>query len=281
MVAGQSMILISYPSLKQQLAELLFAAALSEDQSLSTLPLQTGSSPGAFVSPLALKIAAGKDSPLVVAEQILTAIPPQPQMLKLWAEPSGWIYGQFTGDAIATWLQQLIETRPHLQHSKVVPLDNSLSDPHLFPVQYAHARCCSLLRLAQQERIIELQRGYAISTPISWCTNQGQLYLQHPAEQTLLQNLLNFPGALQTSKRSWHTSDPGVPLPWPLDADQLRRQTQQWGEQFLQFYRDCRIFGRTHPAPLVQARLGLVSATQRVLAFLLQDLLHLVAPTEL
>jgi arginyl-tRNA synthetase len=307
-VAGQPMVLIDYPSLKQRLANLLMDAALSIPVSLQSIPLQTEAKApvGTFISPVALQLA-GRRSAMDVAQFLLSTVPAT-QGLKLWVEAPGWIYGQFCEEAkavsaappletdrsatLATWLQQLTQQNPHLQFPDPLLertlLDDSLSDPHLFPVQYAHARCCSLLHLAQRERFIDLQPRAqelnAILTPTPWYTEQKQLRLQHPAEQTLIRQLLEFPGALQTPKQAWRSEQSfEVPLPWPLDRQRLVRYTQSWGEDFMRFYRDCRIFGEVSQQnlPLSQARLGLVLATQRVLAFLLQDLLRLVAPKEL
>ncbi len=288
---SQSMIVIHYPSLKQQLADLLMDAIGSRSDSLplQSIPLQVDPQApmGIFLSPIALQLS-GQQPAGEWAQSLLTKIP-KPQELRLWAKPSGWIYGQFSEVAIATWLQQLTEQCPRLSEQAVVELDSSLSDPDLFPVQYAHARCCSLLRLAQRERMIDLQTEtlsstYAIATPITWCTIDNNLCLQHPAEQRLIQKLLEFPGLLQTSKQVWRReSTSGVSLPGPLEHRQLVRKAQEWGEDFQEFYRDCRIFGevRQQSIALSQTRLGLVSATQRVLSFLLQDLLHLIAPLEL
>ncbi|PZD74245.1 Arginine--tRNA ligase [Acaryochloris thomasi RCC1774] len=285
-VAGQTMVSIAYPSMKQTLADLFIDAAISLPASLQSIPLQAEARAGTFVSAVALQLAS-QQSAAEVAQALLAAVPVT-QGLKLWVKAPAWIYGQFSADAIATHLQQLTAFPPRLPLPSPAALDASFSDPLLFPVQYAHARCCSLLCLAQREGLIDLRAGEqrfpTISTPISWCTAQDQLRLQHPAEQTLIRSLLDFPGALQTPKQVWRSDQwPGVPLPWPLVHQRLVRYTQQWGEDFLHFYRDCRIFGEVSQQnrALSQARLGLIATTQRVLAFLLQDLLHLMAPEEL
>ncbi|MEO0373231.1 MAG: DALR anticodon-binding domain-containing protein [Cyanobacteria bacterium P01_A01_bin.17] len=285
-VVGQTMVSIAYPSMKQTLADLLMDAAISLPASLQSIPLKAEARAGTFVSAVALQLAS-QPSAAEVAQALLAAVPVT-QGLKLWVKAPAWIYGQFSADAIATHLQQLTAQSPHLLFPNQAALDASFSDPLLFPVQYAHARCCALLYLAQREGLIDLQSGEqgfpTTSTPISWCTVQGQLRLQHPAEQTLIRALLDFPGALQTPKQAWRSDQwPGVPLPWPLVHQRLARYTQRWGEDFLHFYRDCRIFGEVSQQnrALSQARLGLIAATQRVLAFLLQDLLHLMAPREL
>ncbi len=286
-VAGPSMMRVHSPSLKQRLANLLMDAAQSI-ASIESIPLQieTRATMGTFVSPIALQLA-GQQSSMKVAKTMLSAIPPT-QGLKLWVKDPGWIYGQFETEVITTWLQQLTVHNPRLQPPSQTVLDDSFSDPLLFPVQYAHARCCSLLRLAQRERLIALHpqdQGFdVLSTPIPWCTEQHQLRLQHPTEQAIIQKLLEFPHGLQSPKQVWCSTDlSSVMLPWPIEHHQRVRYAQNWAEVFLQSYRECRIFGSVSQTnqPLSQARLGLVAATQRVLNFLLQDMLNLLAPREL
>ncbi|MGF1601867.1 MAG: DALR anticodon-binding domain-containing protein [Thermosynechococcaceae cyanobacterium] len=293
--------LIRYPSLQQRFANALIeAVAMSSycpqttvenaerDLSRLSIPLQLDVRfpLGTFTSPIALQLAMKLQSPLDVATDLVALVPPSAD-LKLWVKPPGWIYGQFLEGAIASFLQQLTEQSPQLQAPTQVVLDKSLSDRQLFLVQYAHARCCALLRLGQREGLIELETNrqepsFTVTTPIPWTTKQGHLRLQHPAERSLIQNLLVFPNRLGPSTPRWCPQSM-VSILWPVPTKTLLRDSQAWAESFLQFYQDCRILGdvsRATPA-LSQARLGLVLATQRVLAFLLQDLLHVVAPVEL
>ncbi|MGB7415203.1 MAG: DALR anticodon-binding domain-containing protein [Thermosynechococcaceae cyanobacterium] len=295
------MMLIRYPSLQQRFAHLLIdAVAISShcsrtpvgnaerEVSQPSVPIQLDlrSPLGTFTSPIALQLAMKSRSSMEIATDLVALVPPSAD-LKLWVKPPGWIYGQFSEDAIASILQKLIEQSPQLQAPVSVDLDKSLSDRQLFLVQYAHARCCALLRLGQREALIDFEAhlqkpAYTLTTSIPWTTEQGTLQLQHPAARSLLQNLLAFPNRLGPSTQTG-CPEGMVPLLWPVPKKIVLRDSQAWAASFLQFYRDCRILGEVSQSTpkLSQARLGLVSATQRVLAFLLQDLLHVVAPVEL
>jgi arginyl-tRNA synthetase len=141
---------------------------------------------------------------------------------------------------------------------------------NLSKVQYIHARCCSLLRLGHQEKIIQLNDSPALMLvypePIPWLTADGQLHFVHPAERRLIAQLLGLLDELGgMNQPKW--------VKRAFDAAQA----------FETFERECRIFGevKTQMPHLAQARLGLVGVTRAILKLLLQDRLGIVAPIEL
>jgi hypothetical protein len=149
----------------------------------------------------------------------------------------------------------------------------------LFEAQYAHARCCSLLRLAHREGMIELAQVdpeirplfRAIApNPIPWLDSDQKLRLVHPAESSLIFHLLTLLDDLYSLSPSRYRVD------WEKSARTL-------SQVFLTFYSQCRIWGevKTATPQLAQARLGLILATQPLLHLLLQDLLGVPAPLEL
>lgn len=121
--------------------------------------------------------------------------------------PPGWIHLQIDDITISHWLQ-------HLSKEKIINIDkkNKLHYPfpiysypqkiNLFDLQYTHARCCSLLRLAHREKIITLSEaqpenslpcGYIlIPKSIPWLNNQGQLQLITIPEIRLISQLIEF-----------------------------------------------------------------------------------------
>jgi arginyl-tRNA synthetase len=131
-------------------------------------------------------------------------------------------------------------------------------------MQYAHARCCSLLRLADQEGLIELT-NLDFSQP-TWHWQQPEpipyldgtrLRLGQPSEQKLIAQLLRVIEAQLDEQ--------------PLDTAKLAYHLSQ---AFLEFERYCRIWGEVkqdHLA-LAQARLGLIALTQLLLKKLLEKL---------
>jgi arginyl-tRNA synthetase len=119
----------------------------------------------------------------------------------------------------------------------------------VYYVQYAHARCASILRNAA-ELAVKADAGRA-----------GEL-LHHPAEQALIRHLLDFPDALTAAAERRETHE--VP-----------RYAYELATAFSAFYRDCKVLGED--AALSGARLALVDATRGVLANAL-DLLGISAP---
>lgn len=136
----------------------------------------------------------------------------------------------------------------------------------LFTIQAAHARCCALLRLAEQEGL--WQQHHAPAVP--WLDAKAALRLRQPAEQQLI-------GLLVAVLDEWTDAEAAPSLAAGLG----------WGAQlsfgFQQFDAACRIWGdvRTEQPLLAQARLGLVRATRAVLRLVLCEWLQTDAPSEL
>ncbi len=216
----------------------------------------------------------------------------------------GWIHFRLSHPSLALWLQQFIQATSQFKGAEVVGalqgskinrgdlarLDGTqeqswvhrLKDaPNLFPMQYAHARCCSLLRLAHHQGLIKL-RDFDFKTlsgqiiepnPIPWLnddpmanTGQVSLRLEHPAERRLIAQMLDLQDAITAQ-------DPitGIKLASGLS------------DAFEKFYSSCRIWGevKTQTPKLAQARLGLVGVTQVLLRSLLEDQLGIPMPVEL
>jgi len=190
--------------------------------------------------------------------------------------PPGWLHLQLTDLGIATWLQSLAEEMGRWGDGEMgennsttfstppTPLPPYLPTS-LFSVQYAHARCCSLLRLAAREG----KWGAIAPEAIPWLNENGQLRLTHPAERNLISQLFSALDALYCPESS-------KKLNWEKLAQEI---SFSWEN----FYRQCRIWGevKTEALELAQARLGLLMATQAMLQLLLEDCLGVSAPLEL
>lgn len=188
--------------------------------------------------------------------------------------PSGLIYFELTERGIALWLQYLINSPPMLQHSAPPDVETQ-SLPSLFAVQYAHARCCSLLRLAAREKLITLEVGHGLMflavapDPLPWLED-GKLRTFSPQERALITQLFGLLDHLYSE------CDRRSKINWQKAALAL---TQTWEN----FYNCCRIWGevKTDNINLAQARLGLLLIVQRMLCLLLQEKLDIFAPLEL
>lgn len=207
--------------------------------------------------------------------------------------PPGWIHFELTHSTLATWLQSLIVVisgGEGAQGSRKLlaggaggdegtidapcPMPNSL-----FAVQYAHARCYSLVLLAHREGLIKLREPVANSSPafwsviapnpIPWLTSDGALRLNHPDERRLIAELVQMVDNIECP-------DVSGSVKWEKVALNL-------SQAFEKFWSNCRIWGEvkiTSPE-LAQARLGLLMATQSVLRYVLEENLGVFAPLEL
>ncbi|OWY64484.1 hypothetical protein B7486_47050 [cyanobacterium TDX16] len=216
--------------------------------------------------------------------------------------PPGWIYLELTQPSLAAWLQHWIETLPSLGSREQgagsrgeesrgaegqrgrgaegqgsgyqLPITNSL-----FPIQYAHARCCSLLKMAHGEKIITIKSKNSdikssclqvISPqPIPWLS-EAKICLHHPSELNLLLESIGVLDAL-------YCPDPTrKSLNWLKVALNL-------SQAFQTFYSQCRIWGevKNQNLNLAQGRLGLVAIAQSLFRILLVEVLNSCAPLEL
>ena len=198
--------------------------------------------------------------------------------------PPGWIHLELTEPKLAAWLQHLAqgelgELREQGKHVKnpYSPLAPRPSSSRLFAVQYAHARCCSLVQMAHREGLITLLSSPTPPTlfravapdPIPWL-NFDQIRLCHPTERALIVQLLGL------------LDDFYCPCPI-LQSIDWEKAALNLSQAFQAFYSCCRIWGevKIQTIHLAQARLGLIMATQQILRLLLQDRLGVYAPVEL
>lgn len=180
----------------------------------------------------------------------------------------GWLYFRLSPEGLAKWLQQRLEWKEG-EGTQPQPMPSAL---RLFPAQYAHARCCSLLSLAHQQGLIRLQAPdacpfswqFAEPNPIPWLERETErLRLVHPAERALVAQIIDIHDEWSEAK----------PRPWDKRALAL-------SAGFEQFYSDCRIWGevKAQTPQLAQARLGLLAVVGVTLRSLLVNRLGIPAP---
>ncbi len=204
----------------------------------------------------------------------------------------GWIQFDFSDTGLATWLQRLNQWSAPTQgtenpgnsqnRQKVLSTlpATFASTEDLFRLEYAHARCCSLLRLADREQLIHLSepswsgaiadRQIIEPNPIPWLSDRHQLRLVHVTERTLITQLIS-------------TLDTLSDFPGQTQPGQLVKLATGLSQDLLIFYSANRIWSeiKTENLALAQARLGLIRATQNVLKFLLEEGLGILAPPEM
>lgn len=289
--------------LKQQIAisiktETTIVALAGVEITAETIPLQRFSDhiQITYRSAIAFKLASCQPTILELADQIMAALPLRndkalSQQLSLFLPSQfsketefpteyslnfqvqvvspGWLEFRLTDSSLAVWLQNLIS--PNCL--KLIK-NRAKNTPNCFSVQYAHARCCSILTLAAQQGFIILEDGQLIEpNPIPWLQEQTevtgmpkQLCLVHPAEKRLIALVLDI-----------------LEYPEKLEPRQALKLAISLSQAWAEFFKHCRIWGevKTQTPKLAQARLGLVVVTQGLLRSLLEDCLGVCAPVEL
>ncbi|MDZ8262334.1 DALR anticodon-binding domain-containing protein [Nostoc sp. ChiQUE01b] len=206
--------------------------------------------------------------------------------------PPGLIHFELTDSTLATWLQSLVVGSGEWgvgsggagedegdEGDEGDEANNQCPMPNLFAVQYAHARCCSLVLLAHREGLIKLREpvpntspafwDVIFPNPLPWLNCDGILQLNHPDERRLIGELIQVVDNIECP-------DVSSSVKWEKVALNL-------SQAFEKFWSNCRIWGEvkiTSPE-VVQARLGLLMATQSVLKFVLEENLAVFAPLEL
>jgi arginyl-tRNA synthetase len=279
-----------------------------------------------YRSAIALKLSsAWQQTPLDIAHQLTDALLTLSQEstdaiginFTVEVSPPGWIIFRLSDHALATYLQGWFTIPPFpsvpgnylnekLQGKggagdREKRQQNQLNSDKIFPVQYIHARCCSLLRLADEQRLIQITdagvRGcgeacrdapwrvweaegdkeelFSVTThqspitiispnPIPWVEVAGE------SDRELVRLRLTHPAEWDLIVQLFDLLD-------VMSASDCQRWVKQGlavSEAYEQFYKSCRIWGevKIHDLPLAQARLGLIGVTQMVLRSLLEKL---------
>jgi arginyl-tRNA synthetase len=264
---------------------LRFHRAIAQQGTMTEIPLNRGKNRARvlYVSAIALKLAkTWQQTPQAIAAQLAETLEPLcwPDFT-VKAAPAGIIELELTDAGLAIWLQRLAQIALPVPEYRI--LSPVVSADRLFPIQYSHARCCSLLRMAHRDRLIAIAQpdvttapqiwSLAAPNPIPWVDEGDRLRLVHPAESNLISQLLTV---LDNLSPIWEVENREKPVNYLKLANNL-------SEAFQTFYSQCRIWGevKIEQPKLAQARLGLVLATQSLLRFILEELLNAVAPIEL
>ncbi|MBW4671069.1 MAG: glutamate acetyltransferase [Cyanomargarita calcarea GSE-NOS-MK-12-04C] len=196
----------------------------------------------------------------------------------------GWIHLELTDLILAAWLENLVSFSEgwgeggmgrggdgEKQNLNFPPAPLPPCPPSLFTVQYAHARCCSLMRLAKLEGLIKIHQvgtDTSLSPTIPWL-NIDRIRLNHQAERYLIGELVQVVDDLiyPRSSSSLHWEKAALDLTMAFEA----------------FWCNCRIWGevKTQEPKLAEARVGLVMATESVLRLILEEKLGISAPIEI
>ncbi len=255
-----------------------------------------------YVSTIAHQLAARSSlTPREICQQLLlgntlTAVN-QSSRLEIcsWYNEAGYSYFQLTPESVMTWLTYIHD----------LPIDLCLNQDCVLPpildinlAIYAHARCCSLLKLAETSRLVTITSNWQISTlELIWFSQTGcpenQLragsgsIFNTPAENRLVHTLMTvldriYDDNLQLANRELS--------PNYSRGSRRQKRPQNWAkltidlaQSWLEFYRYSRILGdlqRQNPH-LAIARCGLTAISRRYLQLLLENYLGVNAAVEL
>ena len=230
-----------------------------------------------YISGVAMKISKYQNSPVMeVAGAIAGHLAQNSDgLFRVKVTPPGEIHIELIDSTLAAWLHSLTvatKTGNLVNNFFDDQLPTSLNSLKVFTIQYAHARCYSLLRLGHQEGIIKLDRtdikSFISVNPIPWLNDDQKLRLNHPDETFLIHQLVKVVDDLVCADSS--------SINWEKAGENL-------SQAFEKFWCNCRIWGevKINSPELAQARLGLLIATQLVLRSVLEDKLGIIAPLEL
>jgi arginyl-tRNA synthetase len=258
--------------MKKSLQEAIHGAIALDHLSVEQIPVELlpEHQPLGYQSPIALKLCTYCDrSPLDLAQQWLDLLSLQQNLsgFSLSLRSPGWIQFHYRDLKLAEQLQALLASPLKLPHH---PCSLDRHSPEVFTWQVTHARCCALLRLGQNQGLIDLDPStFEIlePDPIPWLEGDRHFCLSHPGEHTLIRSLLHIWDSLN--------DDP--------TSSRLLSLTRTLSQEILRFDQNCRIWGSTlkeNPS-LALSRLGLVSLSRKTLNTLLEQGLSLSAPPEL
>lgn len=244
-----------------------------------------------YISSIALQLSqASKIPPLEIATALvkllvddnITSLIPQTKDFSVQVVAPGWIHLEITEPKLAAWLQNLSQAPPWFPDKSQMGKEGKISPvtSNLFAVQYAHARCCSIMQLAHREGLVELKElqpdiSFAVlrvvnPDPIPWLNSDQRLHLTRPFERALISQLIGL------------VDDLYFPCP-SRKVNHWKKAALNLSQAFQNFYSCCQIWGevKIDMIHLAQARLGLIIATQVILRLLLQECIGIPAPLEL
>ncbi|MBM0740229.1 hypothetical protein JOY44_00975 [Phormidium sp. CLA17] len=213
--------------------------------------------------------------------------------VEIQSTPSGYLEFRIGESAIAQWLTCLnqpiaslfVSADPHSSFLTAHSQPAKRSHLSLFSIQHAHARCCSLLRLATQQEMIRLnwledasQWQWAQPNPIPWLTGQ-QLRTCTVAERQLISQCFTVWDELPWQADTLAKNS----QPLSLYPSRITILAQGLAQAFYATHQQCQIWGalENEGSDRLIAHLALILVTQKLLYGLLRIELGVVAPEEL
>ncbi|WP_016951114.1 DALR anticodon-binding domain-containing protein [Anabaena sp. PCC 7108] len=229
-----------------------------------------------YISSLALRLSTSDNSKAMeIAWEIAAYLSANcGEIFRVKIVPPAWVCIELTHPTLADWLHSITVESTGLKSVKS-SYQTQHTDKLVFTIQYTHARCCSLLRLAHREGLIELVdesmnfRYFQSAQSIPWLDHDQKLRFHQPDEFRLIHQLIKLVDDLV--------------YPDAMSVVNWEKAGLKLSQAFDNFWCNCRIWGevKINSLALAQARLGLLIATKLVLKSVLEAKLGVFAPLEL
>ncbi len=230
-----------------------------------------------YKSPLCLQITKIiKYPPITIAQEIINSWNDQEITIKISGE--GWLEFTVSNLYLSQWLQQLA-TKSLNSKTLFVIADSERSPQNLnlqanknryFNLIYAHARCCSLLRSAHRDHLIELVNLDFQDFNSYWKSPKPllftEVFFENIYHKELVRELIIINDIIiDNFSQNWENI------------------TRNLAEKILAFERHCRIWGEVKQSNpnLSQTRLALLGLSQSYLQAIMKAKLEILPPLEL
>jgi hypothetical protein len=174
----------------------------------------------------------------------------------------GWIYFRYSELEIARWLQSWIDLP--IREGRKPNLTGSL-----MPLQYTHARCCSILHLAQTQGLINIdfhgEKLWLAPQPIPWFDEQYRWCLANPHAVQAIASLVDLVDYLCDVTQ--------------VSEANLLKSAINLSEYSLAFESNCRFFGSKNSLSI--SNFALVAVVKSGLRLVLENKFDSIALTEL
>jgi arginyl-tRNA synthetase len=222
-----------------------------------------------YKSPICLQLAKIlKDKPIAIANQIIKEW--KEQEIGLQISCQSWLEFTISDFYLSKWLKDLATNKINLNHD-VIDIRNLRFNYEIpFNLIYAHTRCCSLLRSAHRDNLIELANFQFQDFSSYWKIPQtlgfSERFLANIWHKKLIRELAIVIDHIESNyEQNWFLI------------------TTNLSKTILDFERYCRIWGevKDQNIKLSQARLALLALCQTYLQWTVKAKLGVVLPLEL
>lgn len=147
----------------------------------------------AYKSAIAFQLSSSCQQNLTeMATRLIEKIPSDSLDFSVRLVAPAWIYFDWNHSAAAKWLESWLDLRP----SKTLDTIDNSKNLNLFPLQYIHARCCSILRLAADRGWLQVEPSSAgnflFPKPVPWFDERGLRYFSNPHEAKAIASLVDL-----------------------------------------------------------------------------------------